>query len=250
MYSTQVKIDAPPVLQPGQTERLRFDILDSESREPVSDILQVHNRPAHLILVRRDLERFQHLHPHPVAAAGAFEVDATFQEPGIYVGFLEAERRAGEQILERFEISVGDESTARGTLSPDTKPVLVGDHLVSLSLPRNIRAGETTSLRLRVARIDTGAGVTDLRPYLGAAAHVVILDAAAQDFGHAHAADARREPGEHGDHHAHPAPTRASLGPDLDFSHIFPKPGLYRLWAQYLPGDGDVRTASFTVSVE
>ena len=43
----------------------------------------MHDKPLHLIVVRRDLSGFQHLHP-TMAPDGTWGIDLTLAEPGIY----------------------------------------------------------------------------------------------------------------------------------------------------------------------
>jgi Cu+-exporting ATPase len=95
-----------------------------------------------------------------------------------------------------------------------------------------------------------GTPVTDLQPYLGAAGHVVVLDAHASGFAHVHAVPGTKAPADMGDmaEEAEMAATPASFGPDLAFSHQFAKPGLYKVWSQF-QHNGQVHTVAWTVEV-
>jgi Cu+-exporting ATPase len=87
----------------------------------------------------------------------------------------------------------------------------------------------------------TVVGVDDLRPYLGAAGHVVVMRSDGELFAHRHAEtyDDRGRPVD-----ALPGTT---FGPDLDLHVRFVVPGTYRLWAQVALADGTVVTAPFVV---
>ncbi|MDA1003987.1 MAG: hypothetical protein O3B31_11690 [Chloroflexi bacterium] len=181
-------------------------------------------------------------------------------EAGWYELFVEFERAAGAHELARVDLRVGEPGQGtRATLIPDLGPARAGETLVSLLGANAIRAGERADLGLHIADARTGAGVTTLRPYLAAAAHIVILDDSVTRFGHAHGSDARavRQTGARheaaghsmqGEHAGHAAPVGA-IGPNIVFSHTFEAPGRYRLWAQFMPDRGEVQTVSFVVAV-
>jgi hypothetical protein len=99
--------------------------------------------------------------------------------------------------------------------------------------------GRATTWQLHLTDAATGEPVRDLRPYLGEAAHVVILSEDGHAFAHT--------PGEAvGATEAH-ADGAAEYGPDIAFHHTFQAPGLYKLWAQFQTHDGRVVTANFVV---
>lgn len=66
-----------PAGRPGQ---LRFQVRDVQ-RRPVTRFAVVHDKPMHLIVVRRDLTGYQHLHP-TMAADGTWSVPLTLAQPG------------------------------------------------------------------------------------------------------------------------------------------------------------------------
>ena len=68
-----------------------------------------------------------------------------------------------------------------------------------------------------------------LEPYLGAWGHLLVASADLIDMIHTH-------------------PFLASGGAAMQFNVTFPRPGLYRLWAQF-QRNGEVNTAVFTVDV-
>ena len=126
---------------------------------------------------------------------------------------------------------------------------------MALSAPGPIQAGEPATLHFTVSR--DGEPVTDLAPYLGAAAHVAIISEDAADFAHTHgeAVEAAHvdDADEHADRaepetpdEAHAVPT--TFGPAIEAEHTFPVPGTYKLWIQ-VNHDGQVTTAPFSVDV-
>jgi hypothetical protein len=84
-----------------------------------------------------------------------------------------------------------------------------------------------------------------LQPYLGAASHVVVLNAQAEGFTHVHGVAGAAPPaGEMGEM----ADAPAQFGPDYAFSHTFAQPGLYKVWSQFAH-NGQVLTVAWVVEV-
>ena len=129
---------------------------------------------------------------------------------------------------------------------------------LALVAPDALRVGEPAQLVFRLEDPDTGAPVTGLPPYLGAPAHVVILNQAGTSFAHTHGEAVGTTPavgtasagsGHAADGHAH-TPASGGYGPDIAFTHTFPAPGLYKIWGQFQAQDGHVMTADFVVRVD
>jgi len=120
---------------------------------------------------------------------------------------------------------------------------------VALDAPQTIRAGEPAHLDFELT--EDGTPVTDLVPYLGAAAHVAIVSEDGEEFAHGHGEAREATPAAHGgeghaEGEAHAVPE--AFGPGVRASHTFERPGLYKLWAQF-GRDGRVITAPFVVEV-
>jgi Cu+-exporting ATPase len=273
--------------------RLTYTVADSSSGRPV-ELATVHEAPMHLIVVSRDLRRFQHVHPAPAAMPGALAVDLTLAEPGEYLLFAEFTPRgstggASPTVLLRDRITAaipapetgpagaggGDATTTTARLEEDRAPKVVGGVRVALTGAGSIRAGQETVLTFRLEDPRTGEPLRDLRPYLGEPAHVVIIDAAGQDFTHTHGevphGDAPGAAGGAGtsgpagsmgassggmdmsigasDRHAVATPG-GPYGPEIQFHHRFAAPGPYAVWGQFQTGDGRVLTADFVVRAQ
>jgi Cu+-exporting ATPase len=210
-----------------------------------------HEQEMHLIVVRQDLQIFQHVHPVRTGNPGEYQVDLTFPEPGTYVLYDEFMRSNGLDIVQRDELVVGAASGA-ASLAEDRAPKTVAnDARVSIQGGEGLRAGQESSFTFRIDNPRTGEAVRDLRPYLGAPAHVVILDEAAASFAHTHGEAVGSTGAGHGDAHngVHGA-EGATYGPEIAFHHTFLTPGLYKVWGQFLDHHGNVITADFVVRVE
>ena len=101
--------------------------------------------------------------------------------------------------------------------------------------------GGRSDLHFAFTDATTGKPVEDLKPFLAAAGHVVVMRADGETFAHEHAevedADGRPVfalPGER-------------FGPELDVHAEFDTPGVYQLWGQFRLADGEVLTVPVTV---
>ena len=200
-------------LTPGRRGRLDFAILD-EHGERVRDFEVEQGRRMHLIVVRRDLRRFQHLHPREVAP-GAWTTSLTLPDAGVYHAFADFQT-GGERRALGVDLFAGGRFTPLALPAPSHVATTDG-YDVSLR-------GDGSRLRFTVGR--AGRPLSDLQPYLGARGHLVILRA-----------------GDLAYEHVHP------VNPDeLVFATDELRPGRYRLFLQFRHADR-VHTAAFTKAV-
>jgi hypothetical protein len=105
-----------------------------------------------------------------------------------------------------------------------------------------------------------GKPAEDMQPYMGMAAHAVVIRSDASVFAHVHPAGsismASFELAQAGlpdngvrDAMASMAMPMESVPPEISFPYGFPKPGLYRIFVQ-IKRSGSVQTAVFAASVE
>jgi hypothetical protein len=235
--------------EPGGPVELSYTVRDAESGETVTDLPLDHERPMHTILVAGDLESFAHIHPK-VQDDGSYQVRTTPPDAGTYNLYTEFVR-GGEKVLDRREISVGSGGREAADLSPDLSAKTVNGTTVALDVPKTIRAGEP--VHLDFALREGGDPVSDLTPYLGAAAHLAIVSEDGEDFAHGHGeakdaegakADDHRGAGHGDDGHGVPE----AFGPGVHADHTFEGPGHYKVWSQ-VERDGRVITAPFVVEV-
>jgi hypothetical protein len=204
--------------EPGEPFQLAFRIVGRDGRT-VRDYDVEHTKRMHLIVVRRDMSGFQHLHPTQ-AADGTWSVPVTLRDAGSYRVFAD--------------------------FSVDGKPHTLADDLAvdgalrSKPLPAPVQTTDVDGLRVRLSEGASQAGreselgftVTRsgrpvaIRNYLGAKGHLVAL----------------RE-GDLAFLHVHPDENR------LRFMATFPTAGRYRLFLQFKTADGRLHTAAFTQEV-
>jgi Cu+-exporting ATPase len=139
-------------------------------------------------------------------------------------------------------IRIEGPAPAAETLEPSARTQVVDG--VRVELTGDAVVGEASELTFAFTDARTGRPVDDLRPYLAAAGHVVVMREDAATFAHEHA-DVEDEDGN---------PVFAlpgqEFGPELDVHAEFETPGLYRLWGQFRLADGSVLTVPFTVRAD
>lgn len=136
----------------------------------------------------------------------------------------------------------GDLYSSQARLEPDKNLIKTVDGVrFQLVLkPGEPVAGKPGTLNYRLTDERTGQPVKDLKPYLAAWGHTLILSEDASEYIHSHPSemipdDADRD--------------RIFGGPDVSFSAFFPRPGPYRIWSQF-QRQGQLITVSFTINVK
>ena len=205
----------------GPDQALSFRIAGPEG-ETVRDFEISHERPLHLIVVRRDFEAFQHLHPRRLPDGG-WQVAADLSRPGSYRVFADF-ATGGQSLTLGADVSVAGRYDPAPLEAPRSKTRAGDGYEVTISR-REVVGGELTPIAFTVSR--NGEGVGELEPYLGADGHLVALREGDQAFLHTHP---RGEPG--------------GSGP-IEFDVAYPTAGRYRLFLQFRHR-GEVRTAEFT----
>ena len=208
-----------PELRRGRTEQLRFRIVDGRG-ETVRDFDVEHEKRMHLILARRDLTGFQHLHPTQ-GADGAWTADVRIDDAGSYRLFADFSHEDTPQTL-ASDLRVDGAADLRPLPAPAPTSVSDGGYDVRLDAG-SARAGKEADLRFTITR--DGKPV-ETEPYLGAGGHLVALREGDMAFLHVH-------------------PT----GDGPSFAATFPTVGRYRLFLQF-QHEGRIQTVAFTQEVK
>lgn len=212
----------------AKKDELRFTIQGPDGK-PVTKYTKTHEKDLHLIVVRRDLSGFHHVHP-TMAADGTWSIPFTFTAGGtwrLYADF----QPAGHDST----ITLGTDVNVTGLYVP--VPVAEPASVYSfdgydVTLAGTPVAGKESELTFKISR--DGKPVTDLQPYLGAFGHLVSLRGGDLAYLHNHPAE-----------HAEPG---AKGGPSITFATTFPTAGTYSLFLDFQHA-GAVHTAEFTVRV-
>jgi hypothetical protein len=202
-------------LAAGRPERVGFRIVGKGGRV-LRDFEVEHDRRMHLIVVRRDLTGFQHLHPE-MAPDGTWSTPVKLTEPGGYRLFADFKAGGASQTL-GADVHVPGRFEPRGLPHPSDRATTGDGYEVRLAED----GGE-----LRFTAYSDGRRLDDIEPYLGARGHLVAL----------------RE-GDLAFLHVHPE-SEATEGGDVRFRVEYPSAGRYRLFLQF-KHEGRVRTVAFT----
>jgi hypothetical protein len=207
-----------PELRRGRSETLRFRIVDDRG-ETVRDFDVEHEKRMHLILARRDLGGFQHLHPEQ-AADGSWTTRVRLDDAGSYRLFADFSHDESAYTL-ATDMRVDGAADLRPLPEPSATAVSDGGYDVQLDAG-DVRPGEEADLRFTISR--NGVPV-ETEPYLGAGGHLVALREGDLAFLHVHPAD-----------------------DSVRFAATFPTEGRYRLFLQF-KHEGRVQTVAFTQEV-
>ncbi len=194
----------------GERSELTFRVLGSDG-DAVRDFEVEHEKRMHLIVVRRDMTGFQHLHP-TLSDDGTWRTPLTLSRAGNYRVFADF-KRDGESRTLAADLQV-DGALDNRTLPAPATTARTDDGYV-------VRMTEQDGKLTFTPTLD-GEPVA-VQPYLGAGGHLVAL----------------RE-GDLAYMHVHP------VGSDQpEFEVEFADASRYRLFVQF-KHDGDVHTAAFT----
>ena len=201
--------------------------VNGPDRKPVTTFAVVHDKPMHLIVVRRDLSGYRHVHP-AMAADGTWSIDLPLGAPGVYRAYADftATDPGGAQV----PLTLGADLTVAGGYQPRELPAVARESTVdkfTATYEGAPQIGTTQPMLFRV--FSNGAPVTNLERYLGSYGHLVVL----------------RE-GDLGYVHVHPEQELA--GEAVKFWLAAPSPGRYRMFFDFQVA-GAVHTAEYTVVI-
>jgi hypothetical protein len=196
----------------GEAFEISYRIMGGDGH-PVTAFEELHERRMHLIVVRRDLIGFQHLHPE-MASDGTWRADLLLPTGGAWRAFADFATRETATTL-------GVDLLAAGEFRPEPLPAAATGSEAN---------GDEVSMRAEDGQIHfavtRGGRPMQVEPYLGALGHLVALRWGDLAF-----------------LHTHPVGETAIV-----FDVSYPSAGWYRLFLQYSI-EGEVRTASFTTEV-
>ncbi len=210
-----------PELRRGQQAMLRFRIVD-DGGETVRDFDVEHEKRMHLIIARRDLTGFQHLHPEQ-APDGSWSTSVRVDDAGSYRLFADFSYGGENQTL-AADLRVDGDGDLRALPAPQGAAKSDGGYDVRLDAG-HARRGEEADLRFTISK---GGVPVDTEPYLGAGGHLVALREGDMAFLHVHPAD-----------------------DSVRFAATFPTEGRYRLFLQFKTSGPPTRvqTVAFTQEV-
>lgn len=213
-------------LAPGTPGRLTLALEDAAGAQ-VTALDVVHDKRVHLIVVSPDLSVFSHVHPE-AGPDGTLGVELTLPRPEAYVAFADFKPTGAPQAVARTVVTIPGEPAPRTPLVATELPARgsFDGFEVSLRSKAPLVAGGDAVLEVEV--FDQGVPVSDLRDYLGARGHCVIIGEGATTYLHSH-------------------PLGGS-GSKVQFHTTLPAAGKYKVWTELRPA-GKPLLASFVVDV-
>lgn len=200
----------------------------------------VHEKIMHFIVIRKDLQYFQHIHPGFDKTTGQFFIPVTFAIDGEYRMFADFTPSSGQMgpggeklpVTIYQDISVGD--LAKYSLRPlgniQRNKTFDGYDIAMTSSSEPLTSQNDYSITFDIMK--NGKPVTNLQKYLGALGHTVVLREGDLQFIHAH-------PMQHPD---------AKQTGKVNFMITFPEAGYYKLFSQF-QHEGQIITSDFLVNV-
>jgi len=224
--------------KPGEPAPYSFSIIDDQDAT-LSDFDTVHEKNMHVIVVRKDLANFQHVHPDYDANTGRFTlINLTFPTDGeyrIFADFTPTTSQMGPD-GQKLPVTLSEDVAVGDTKNYQPQPIggtermkMFGDYEVTLSLqPEPVISQTETKLSFMIMR--QGQMVTNLENYLGALGHSVVLREGILDFIHTHPQE---------------APTQTGT---VEFMATFPSEGNYKVFSQF-QHEGKIFTTDYVVVV-
>ena len=212
----------------GAKNQLRFTIQGPDGK-PVTKYTKTHEKDLHLIVVRRDLSGFHHVHP-TMDASGTWTIPFSFTAGGTWRLYADFQPAGLDRTL-----TLGTDVNVSGLYIPvplSEPAAIYSFDGYDVTLAGTPVAGKESELTFKVSR--GGKPVTDLQPYLGAFGHLVSLRSGDLAYLHNH-------PAQH-------AEAGMKGGPEITFGTTFPTAATYSLFLDFQHA-GAVHTAEFTVKV-
>jgi hypothetical protein len=217
----------PATPEANHLVRLEFTPKVKDSDELVS--LDVHHeKKIHVIIVNESLSFFDHVHPE-MASDNKYAIDYTFPGGGKYFIYTDYQPSGSTPLNERIELDVSGKELTKVNFSDPKLTATSGNYSITLqtSSGKFLSGGEshiTGILKHKNKEID----VNSLENYLGAKAHIVMINAETKKYVHVH--------------------------PDVEKGrfdiHVnFEEPGLFRAWVQFM-SEGQLYTTDFVIRVE
>jgi len=234
----------PAQLEAGKPAMLSFTpkMKGNESAPVPLDL--VHEKKMHLILVSDDLSWFDHIHPE-YQASGAYEIkvlgkgekfnngrghnETRFDSGGKYWAFTDYKPLGALNQVNRTELDVAGKAAKSVAYTEPKMSSTVDGYTVKFdSHGSTIAAGIPGHLHIDI--MEKGQRITPdkIENYLGAKAHVVLIETSSKEFVHVHP---------------------EAVGDELEMNTTFAKPGMYRGWLQFQTA-GKVHAADFVLKVE
>lgn len=201
------------------------------------DLVTVHTRKLHLLVVDPTLQDYQHIHPEPGERPGEWVFAHTPRRGGVYRVFADFTPAATGRGLYSFADYTAEGGAADAGAAGWRAPVLGeqterGGFVLGLALEKGaaVKAGAPGTLVFSI-RAKDGTAVP-LEPVMGAYVHTTAFDEERSGFAHLHP---RGAPVAVEGNEGLPSPADVTK-PSFAFDVMIPQAGRYLVWAQFKLG--------------
>ena len=214
----------PKIIEAGKPVFITIAVTEKGKNLPLE---VVHTMRMHLLLVNEELTWFDHVHPKK-QSNGTYGISETFPSAGKYLLFIDYKPIGHPASVQMKSTEV------KGALVPQTPEQnvkLISDvdgYTITLLNGNDLKTNTGQSLQFSIEKDGRMLDEKNMQLYLGANAHIVMINQAEKDFLHIHPMSDNRFP--------------------IYAETYVDKAGLYRMWVQFKI-DGVVHTADFTVSI-
>jgi hypothetical protein len=210
--------------------------LRTASGKPIApeDLLVMHTRKLHLLIVDPTLTDYQHVHPEPARIPGSWDFRFTPHRGGVYRIFADFTPIAtGRGLYANTELKLEEpDVSARvmnlpATAMPDAFVAeREGYRFALVPAVQPLRARQAVDLKFVVTNLS--GGPVPMQPVMGAFAHLVAFDEGRSGFAHLHPmeVDLLKPPD--------------AVRPTLSFKITIPQAGRYVIWSQVNLGGREV----------
>lgn len=234
-------------IKPGQAVNVKFNVKD-EQGNVLKDFQLTHTKILHFIVVRKDLQGFQHIHPDFNQQSGEFTIAVNFPSDGPYRMFADFAPKDAQMgpdgmplmVTLNQDIAVGDLGKYKATPVVVDKDVqkITDNYFINYDFSGELKAQTPVTYSLE---IEKDAEEVKLEPYLGAMGHSVIFKEGSLDFIHTHAEamDMEGMKEMNGMQMSHAG---------VEFTTSFPEAGMYKIFTQFQV-KGKIITSDYSVKV-
>lgn len=217
-----------------------FTFIDDLGQRP-KNFKVIHEKTMHVIVIREDLQEFQHLHPEFDAETGIFTLkNLTFLTKGFYRIYFDFTPRAETGESKKFvlfkDLNVGDAKVTKVPSLIVSKSLQTVDKFVvslkNLEHKETFTSGKETKLTFHIDG-KNNAPIEHVDNYLGAKGHLVILKEGTREYLHVHPEEKKL----------------SSTYNDIPFFVTFSEAGKYKMFLEFKHG-GKVYHLPYVVEVE
>lgn len=221
-------------IKPNQQVEIVYKINDKEGNT-LKDFDKMNEKIMHFIIIRKDLQYFQHIHPEFNKATGEFSIPVVFAANGKYrmfADFMPSISMKHEPVTVYKDVNVGNLANYK----PEPLGEIVytkrfNDYTIIITpSSESLFPNEDYQFIFEIKKGENP--VIDLEDYLGALGHTVVLREEDLQFIHAHAIQK----------------LDAQQTGKVAFMITFPKTGNYKLFSQF-KHEGEIITSDFLVHV-